>query len=108
MWLLLKWEEGGPSGREKKSPVHVSRPSVSGGDGAANGLFTLSNTRKFMVHVTPRITEKKATTSLLPHLPKVLHEIIFPQIDKLIRNDGHSTYLCDLFEARTKTREIIL
>ena len=78
MWLLLKWEEGGPSGREKKSPVRVSRPSVSGGDGAANGLFTLSNTRKFMVHVTPRITEKKATTSLLPHLLKALHEIIFP------------------------------
>ena len=51
--------EGGPSGREKKSPVRVSRPSVSGGDGAANGLFTLSNTRKFMVHVTPRITEKR-------------------------------------------------
>ena len=70
MWLLLKWEEGGPSGREKKSPVRVSRPSVSGGDGAANGLFTLSNTRKFMVHVTPRITEKKGNNKFVTPPPK--------------------------------------
>ena len=42
----------------KEISHRVSGPSVSGWDGAANGLFTESNTRKFMVHVTPGITEK--------------------------------------------------
>ena len=52
------WSGSGRRGPWKEISHRVSRPSVSGWDGAANGLFTESNTRKFMVHVTPGITEK--------------------------------------------------
>ena len=59
------------SGRrcEKKSPAACVVPSVSGWDGAANGLFTESNTRKFMVHVTPGITGKVTT-------PEYIHQVL--------------------------------